>query len=124
MNWYREQLADPLPAEPLTLALAWLDEARARATQPNPNAMVLATVNASGQPDARVVLCKEIVPVPGYVTFYTNYESAKGMQLALRPQAALVMHWDHLHRQVRICGPVVKTDATSSDEYFATRGGY
>ena len=71
-------LVDPLPAEPLALAAAWLAEATALAAQPNPNSMVLATVGADGQPAARVVLCKDIVPQPGYVSFFTNYHSRKG----------------------------------------------
>lgn len=116
-----EFLPDPLPAEPLGLAAAWLAEATRRADQPNPNAMVLATVSASGQPSARVVLCKEIVAAPGYVCFYTNYRSHKGRELAANPRAALVMHWDHLHRQVRIEGRVVMAPEVESDDYFASR---
>jgi pyridoxamine 5'-phosphate oxidase len=114
-------LADPASVEPLQVALAWQSEARAAATQPNTNAMVLATVDARGYPTARVVLAKEIVAVPGYVTFFTNYTSAKGQALDAAPRAAIVMHWDHLHRQVRIEGLIVKCTATVSDEYFATR---
>lgn len=121
MLWHSEHLPDPLPAEPLQLAAGWLADAVKRAQQPNPNAMVLATADASGRPSARVVLCKEIVPQPGYLTFYTNYQSRKGRELAANPRAALVMHWDHLHRQLRIEGQVVQTDAASSDAYFASR---
>ncbi len=114
-------LADPTSAEPLQVALAWQSAARAAATQPNTNAMVLATVDARGYPTARVVLAKEIVPVPGYITFFTNYNSAKGQALDALPRAAVVMHWDHLHRQVRIEGPVIKSHSAVSDVYFATR---
>lgn len=116
-----EFLPDPLPREPLALAAAWLAEATRRADQPNPNAMVLATASAAGQPSARVVLCKDIVPTPGYVRFYTNYHSRKGRELEANPRAALVMHWDHLHRQVRIEGRIVAAPAAESDAYFATR---
>jgi len=116
-----EFLPDPLPAEPLRIAAAWLAEAVRRADQPNPNAMVLATVDAAGQPSARVVLCKDIVDPPGYVQFFTNYESHKGRDLADNPRAAIVMHWDHLHRQVRVEGTVRKAPAAESDAYFATR---
>lgn len=116
-----EFLPDPLPAEPLQVAAAWLAEAARRADQPNPNAMVLATVDARGQPSARVVLCKEIVATPGYVQFFTNYESHKGRELEHNPRAAIVMHWDHLHRQVRLEGIVRKASAAESDAYFATR---
>jgi pyridoxamine 5'-phosphate oxidase len=83
--------------------------------------MVLATASADGHPSARVVLCKSIVPQPGFITFYTNYLSAKGRQLHDNPRAAVVMHWDALHRQVRMEGPVVPTPAADSDAYFASR---
>jgi pyridoxamine 5'-phosphate oxidase len=107
--------------EPLQVALAWQNEARAAATQPNTNAMVLATVDVRGYPTARVVLAKEIVPVPGFVTFFSNYSSAKGRDLDTLPRAAVVMHWDHLHRQVRVEGPIIRSTSLVSDEYFATR---
>ena len=65
MSYHTELLPDPLPAEPLVVVSRWLDESWKAAQQPNPNAMVLATVDPEGQPSARVVLCKEIVPAPG-----------------------------------------------------------
>jgi pyridoxamine 5'-phosphate oxidase len=67
------------------------------------------------------VLCKAIAAVPGYLTFFSNYRSAKGAELDRLPRAAAVMHWDHLHRQVRIEGAVIKADVATSDEYFASR---
>ena len=118
---YCELLPDPLPAEPLTLVTQWLAQALAAHAQPNPNAMVLATSTREGQPSARVVLCKDIVAQPGYIVFYTNYLSAKGRQLKDNPRAAAVMHWDALHRQVRIEGPVCVAPAADSDAYFAVR---
>jgi pyridoxamine 5'-phosphate oxidase len=121
MLWHRETLPDPLPTEPLQLAQAWLQEATQRAVQPNPDAMVLATADAAGRPSARVVLCKEIVAQPGYLTFYTNYDSRKGRELATNARAAIVMHWDTLRRQLRVEGPVVRADAATSDTYFASR---
>jgi pyridoxamine 5'-phosphate oxidase len=121
MKWHREHLPEPLPAEPLQLAADWLAEATRLGTQPNPNAMVLATVDAAAHPSARVVLCKQLVPQPGYVTFYTHYQSRKGRELAVNPRAAIVMHWDALHRQLRIEGRVVPVAAIESDAYFATR---
>ncbi len=114
-------LPEPLPAEPLHLAAQWLAEAVQRADQPNPNAMVLATCSAEGQPSARVVLCKDIVAEPGFVHFVSNYHSRKGRELAANPRAALVMHWDHSHRQLRIEGLMRQTSAAESDEYFAAR---
>jgi pyridoxamine 5'-phosphate oxidase len=83
--------------------------------------MIVATVAPDGQPSARVVLCKEIVPQPGYLVFYTNYQSRKGRQLTQNPRAAAVMHWDALHRQVRVEGPVLKAPEADSDAYFASR---
>ena len=117
----RQTLPDPLPAEPLALAADWLAEATRRKVQPNPNAMTLATVGSDGQPSARIVLCKDIVASPGYVSFYTNYDSHKGEELARNPRAALVFHWDPMHLQVRIEGQVVRAPAAESDAYFASR---
>jgi pyridoxamine 5'-phosphate oxidase len=116
-----DALPDPLPSDPLALAASWLADAWQRKDQPNPNAMVLATVDAAGQPSARVVLCKDIVARPGCVHFVSNYHSRKGRELAGNPRAALVLHWDHTHRQVRIEGLVRQTSAEESDAYFASR---
>ncbi|MBV8741031.1 MAG: pyridoxamine 5'-phosphate oxidase [Sinobacteraceae bacterium] len=116
-----ELLPDPLPAEPLVVVNDWLAESWRRQLQPNPNAMVLATAAGDGQPSARVVLCKEIVPQPGYLVFYTNYRSHKGRELSANPHAAAVFHWDHLHRQVRVEGAIVQAPAADSDAYFASR---
>jgi len=116
-----ETLPDLLPADPLLVVREWLAQAQAAHVQPNPNSMVLATSSRDGRPSARVVLCKDIVPRPGYVVFYTNYLSAKGRQLKDNPRAAAVMHWDVLHRQVRIEGQVVAAPEAESDVYFAAR---
>jgi pyridoxamine 5'-phosphate oxidase len=121
MSHHTELLPDPLPAEPLEVVSRWLAESWRLRQQPNPNSMVIATVGPDGQPSARVVLCKEIVPKPGYLVFFTNYLSRKGRQLAENPRAAAVMHWDAVHRQVRVEGPVVKSPDADSDAYFASR---
>ncbi|MBV8784908.1 MAG: pyridoxamine 5'-phosphate oxidase [Gammaproteobacteria bacterium] len=118
---FTEFLPEVLPSEPLTVVSHWLREATAAKWQPNPNAMVLATATRDGRPSARVVLCKEIVPAPGYLVFFTNYHSSKGRQLGDNPRAAAVMHWDALHRQVRIEGEVTPAPAAESDAYFASR---
>lgn len=115
-----QSLPELLPSEPLSLAAAWLQEARRRRDQPNPDAMVLATCE-TGRPSARVVLCKEIEPATGAVRFVSNYASRKGRELAANPRAALVLHWDHLHRQVRLEGVVDQASAADSDSYFASR---
>ncbi len=83
--------------------------------------MVLATATPEGHPSARVVLCKEIVPEPGFVVFYTNYLSRKGREMGENPRAAVVIHWDHLHRQVRVEGRIVRAPESDSDAYFASR---
>jgi len=114
-------LSEPLPAEPMRIISRWLEDAREARQQPNPNAMVLATTSADGEPSARVVLCKGLIAEPGYIVFYTNYESHKGADLAAAARAAAVMHWDYLHRQVRITGPVTRSPPAESDVYFASR---
>jgi pyridoxamine 5'-phosphate oxidase len=116
-----QSLPDALPAEPLGTVKGWLAEAIRRGAQPNPNAMVLATCDALGHPSARIVLCKEIDAESGTLRFVTNYQSRKGRELAANPNAALVMHWDHLYVQARIEGIVQKVSAAESDSYFASR---
>ncbi|MFZ1099163.1 MAG: pyridoxamine 5'-phosphate oxidase [Steroidobacteraceae bacterium] len=121
MTEHTELLPDPLPAEPLAVVSRWMDQACAARRQPNANSMVLATSTRDGRPAARVVLCRDIVPQPGYLVFYTNYLSSKGRQLKENPRAAAVIHWDALQRQVRIEGLVVTAPAADSDGYFAAR---
>ena len=121
MALHKEHLPEPLPSEPLALVAQWLSQAATANVQPNANAMVLATVDAEGAPSARVVLCKEIRQDAGYVTFFTNYRSRKGAELAANARAAAVMYWDVLHRQVRLEGVVTQTTAAESDAYFASR---
>ena len=114
-------LPEPLPDNPLPLFTSWFRQARERATQPNPDAMVLATSDTNNTPSARVVLCKLLAESEGYVVFFTNYQSRKGRELTAHPRAAAVFHWDALHRQVRIEGPVVRSPLQESDDYFASR---
>jgi pyridoxamine 5'-phosphate oxidase len=114
-------LPETLPSNPLEIAAGWLAEAWRRKDQPNPNAMVLATADAAGHPSARVVLCKDIVAEPGFVHFVSNYHSRKGRELSANPNAALVFHWDHQHRQLRIEGLMRRSTSTESDSYFAGR---
>jgi pyridoxamine 5'-phosphate oxidase len=114
-------LPDPLPTDPMPLFQEWFREATARRAQPNPDSMIVATTASSGEPSARVVLCKRIDVDAGYVVFFTNYQSRKGRELAAKPRAAAVLHWDSMHRQVRIEGPVVRSPESESDQYFASR---
>lgn len=104
--------------DPMALFAAWMAEAHA--SEPNdPNAMALATADASGHPNVRMVLLKD-ADARGFV-FYTNTESAKGSELAANPHAALVLHWKSLHRQVRVRGSVSPVSAEEADAYFASR---
>lgn len=116
-----DRLPDTLPADPMHWADAWIKEAISAAVRPNPNAVTLATVSATGQPSARVVLCKKFVPDPGYFVIYTNYESRKTVELLHNPKVSAVFHWDSLGRQIRIDGMAVLSPAAESDAYFATR---
>jgi pyridoxamine 5'-phosphate oxidase len=104
--------------EPLLLFATWFEEAK-RAEPSDASAMTLATVDAGGLPNARMVLLKGF-DERGFV-FYTNTDSVKGHELATQPKAALVFHWKSLNRQVRLRGPVEPVDAAEADAYFATR---
>lgn len=117
-------LPDELPSTPMPLLQAWLEEAATAAQTPNPNAFVLATAAVNGglaAPSARVVLCKAVHPAPGFIVFYSNYASAKARDLDKQPHASATFFWDEAGRQVRITGPVVKSPAQESDQYFASR---
>ena len=114
-------LPTPLPADPMPVAAAWLDEATERALQPNPNALIITTVGREIQPAARVVLCKQFVADPGYLVFYTNYQSRKAREIAANSRVGGLFHWDGLGRQVRIEGVAVRSPAEESDAYFASR---
>ena len=105
-------------ADPIALFEEWLREAVK--SEPNDaNAMTLATVDAEGLPDARMVLLKG-VDAGGFV-FFTNTRSAKGLELAVHPRAALVFHWKSLRRSVRVRGEVTPVTPEEADAYFATR---
>jgi len=108
--------------DPYALARAWLAEAEA--SEPNDaNAVSLATVDAHGLPNVRMVLLKEIEgsPARGGFVFYTNLESAKGQELKANPKAAMAIHWKSLHRQIRLRGPVEPAPAKQADAYYLSR---
>ncbi|WP_205836119.1 pyridoxamine 5'-phosphate oxidase [Methylobacterium brachiatum] len=107
-----------LSEDPFALFAAWMREAEA-AEPEDPNAMALATAGSDGLPDVRMVLLKGF-DERGFV-FYTNVQSAKGEELAQNPQAALVLHWKSLRRQVRARGPVSPVTAEEADAYFESR---
>jgi pyridoxamine 5'-phosphate oxidase len=108
---------DHLASDPIEQFAAWFSDAQGAV--PLPEAMTLATVDADGSPDARMVLLKGSGP-DGF-RFFTNYESAKGEQLAAKGQAALVIYWRELDRQVRVRGKVERLSPEDSDAYFASR---
>jgi pyridoxamine 5'-phosphate oxidase len=96
----------------------WLDDAEAGGVR-EPNAMVVATADGDGRPNVRTVLLKGLDETG--LTFFTNYESAKGRELAANPVASILFPWVDLQRQVRATGPVQRLDAGASDAYFASR---
>ena len=118
-NYTFGQLSETeVPPNPLSLFQVWFDQA-VKAECPEPNSMTLATADTAGNPSARIVLLKG-ADEAGF-TFFTNYESQKGKDLAARPHAALLFHWHELERQVRIKGMVERVSAAESDEYFHSR---
>jgi pyridoxamine 5'-phosphate oxidase len=111
-------LEQQLDADPLRQFQKWLDDAVAHELI-EPNAMVLATVDADGQPWSRTVLLKGC-DARGF-SFYTNYESAKGRQLAREPRCALTFWWGALERQVNVTGRVEKVSRAETEAYFPKR---
>jgi pyridoxamine 5'-phosphate oxidase len=110
-----ESQVDP---DPFVQFRAWFDEA-VGAGERQPEAMTVASVDASGQPSARMVLLRGLDD-RGF-TFFTNYASRKAGELDANPRAAIVFHWLVLQRQVRATGAVERVSAAESDEYWATR---
>ena len=110
-------------SDPFAIAQAALTEAEAQ--EPNDaNAIALATVDAQGLPNVRMVLLKEIEAQGeggGAFVFYTNYGSKKGQEITASGKAAFVLHWKSLRRQIRVRGTVTREDGPQADEYFASR---
>jgi pyridoxamine 5'-phosphate oxidase len=105
--------------DPFALARDWYGQAKA--SEPNdPDAVALATVDASGMPNVRMVLLRDIEA--GAFTFYTNYQSQKAVEIEGAGKAALVFHWKSLRRQIRVRGTVVREDGVQADAYYASRG--
>lgn len=104
--------------DPFALARAWLAEAEPQ--EPNdPSAIALATVDAAGLPNVRMVLLKDI-EADSFV-FYTNYTSRKGQEIAASGKAAFVLHWKSLRRQIRVRGLTEREDGPAADAYYASR---
>jgi pyridoxamine 5'-phosphate oxidase len=109
---------DRTDLDPFALFEEWF--ALAQEAEPNdPHALALATVDADGMPDVRMVLLNQR-DARGFA-FFTNFESAKGEQLHAHPSAAMLMHWKSLRRQVRVRGPVEVVTPAEADTYFASR---
>lgn len=104
--------------DPFVIAKRWLTEAEA--SEPNdPNAIALSTVDASGMPNVRMVLLKDVEPAA--FVFYTNYGSAKAREIEGAGRAAFVLHWKSLRRQIRVRGLVSREEGAAADSYYASR---
>jgi pyridoxamine 5'-phosphate oxidase len=106
--------------DPVTQLAAWIAEAEAGA-QPEPNAMALCTVDATGRPSSRNVLLRGLDETAGELCFYTNKDSHKGHDLAANPNVCLLFSWLGLHRQVKVVGLAEPIDDERNDAYFASR---
>lgn len=104
--------------DPFAIAKAWLAEAEAQEIN-DPNAIALATVDADGLPNVRMVLLKDVEDAA--FVFYTNYGSKKGQEITASGKAAFVMHWKSLRRQVRVRGLVVREEGPQADAYYGSR---
>jgi pyridoxamine 5'-phosphate oxidase len=109
---------DDLDPDPVVQLRRWLDEARAAGVE-LPEAMTLATATRDGAPSARMVLLKDVAE--DGLSFFTDYASRKGAELAENPRGAIVLYWHPLGRQVRVEGTVAKLPENASDEYFRSR---
>jgi pyridoxamine 5'-phosphate oxidase len=103
---------------PFEIARRWLGEAEASEVN-DPNAIALASVDADGLPNVRMVLLKDIEPAA--FVFYTNYGSAKGQELEASGKAAFVLHWKSLRRQIRVRGLVTREEGEAADLYYQSR---
>lgn len=104
--------------DPFEIARNWLSEAE-KSEINDPNAIALSTVDASGMPNARMVLLKAIEE--DSFVFYTNYGSAKAQELDSAGKAAFVMHWKSLRRQIRVRGVVEREEGPDADAYYESR---
>lgn len=115
------ELSNRLDESPLPMLARWFEEARACEKIRNPDAMALASVDAAGGPQVRMVLCRNFDVAHGGFSFYTNRESPKANELEQTRRASAVFYWDPLGRQARIRGRIERSSETDSDAYFSTR---
>ncbi len=119
LSYEKGQLDQQLvPASPFELLKTWMNEAIEAQVQ-EPYAMSLATCGVDNKPSVRIVLLREITDTG--IVFYTNYESAKGQDIAENPNAEALFFWHKLERQIRISGSIAKIDAAKSAAYFQKR---
>lgn len=104
--------------DPFAIVRTWLDAA-AESEPTDPNAIALATVDADGMPNVRMVLLKDVEP--DAFVFYTNYDSKKAVEIVQSGRAAFVLHWKSLARQLRVRGWVSKEDGEIADKYYESR---
>jgi len=121
VDYLADRLPETLPQDPMHWANAWIEEAHAAKLRRNPGSMTVVTLSAEGNPSARIVLCKDFVPDPGYLVFHTNYNSQKAREIVANSKVAVVFHWDGPGRQVRIEGLAIQSPREESDAYFASR---
>ncbi|MDI1319731.1 MAG: pyridoxamine 5'-phosphate oxidase [bacterium] len=110
--------APSVPPDPIAQFTTWLGEAE-KSGVPEPTAMAVATADADGMPNVRMLLLKG-VEARGFV-FYTNLGSPKAAELTANPRAVLCFYWNQVKRQVRVAGPVERVTDAEADAYFATR---
>lgn len=116
-----DALPDTLPDDPFPTFKNWFDLAHQHHITANPNAFTLATIDPTGLPSARVVLCRKINLDTGHIVFYTNRTSDKGAAIAANQHVAVVFHFDAFDKAVRMVGPAVQSPDWESDEYFKDR---
>lgn len=114
-------IKEPFPGDPFPVLAQWLTEAADSGAYADANAMALATATPEGRPSVRIVLCKAIESERHALTFFSNYESRKGTELAANPLASVVFHWPHAGRQARVEGNVERLSDAENDAYFRTR---
>ena len=111
-------LETEIPSDPMELLLGWYKTAVDRGVS-DANAMSLSTIDHDGYPVSRIVLLRDASREG--LSFFTNYQSAKGMEIEVNPRAAVQFFWQALERQVRVRGRVVRVSEAESDAYFASR---
>lgn len=104
--------------DPFAIARAWMKEAE-KSELNDPDAIALATVDAHGLPNVRMVLLRQIED--DAFVFFTNYDSKKGQEISASGKAAFVLHWKSLRRQIRVRGIVTREDGAQANDYFASR---